>query len=109
MSAVALVLDIAAVALLVFIAQRVHGLSPGAAPSPTDPKPSERIRPMSLSDQERHRHGLALVRRTIASGKHTKADVARWKEEFGPKPIAELLEDAKPEPSPPSSGPKSKE
>lgn len=46
---------------------------------------------MTLSANQRRRHGLALVRRVIASGKYTKKDVTRWENEFGADAIAPLL------------------
>lgn len=46
---------------------------------------------MTLSANQRRRHGLALVRRVIASGKYKKSDVKRWEDEFGADAIAPLL------------------
>ena len=38
---------------------------------------------MTLAAGSRRRHGLAHVRRAVASGNFTEADVERWTEELG--------------------------
>ncbi len=61
---------------------------------------------MTLAAGSRRKHALAYVRRMIASGDFTKADVARWTEELGDDVAGIVQELAPTKPTKPADGPK---
>ncbi len=60
---------------------------------------------MSLAPGSRRKHALAYVRRTIAAGDFSKADVARWTKELGDV-VADIVEELAPTKPKPADGPK---
>lgn len=112
-----LAFQVGVVVSLWLVAARIRGIGADDDARPSRPLPQaahefihEGSRPMTLSDNQRRRHGLALVRRTIASGKYTKKDVSRWEDEFGTETVQELLpEDSKTTTSSSFTSSKSKE
>lgn len=109
-----LAFELGAVVCLGLIAARLRRLhhldAPRPLPQPTTDPTYTKDRPMSMSANERRRHGLALVRRTIASGKYSKRDIARWEDEFGAEAVQDLLpEDSKSATPSSSTSSKSKE
>lgn len=53
---------------------------------------------MTMSQQQLRNLGLAHVRKAVASGKYTSADVKRWKAELGTEPVQKILAAYEPEP-----------
>ena len=62
--------------------------------TPTEPPASEAR--MSMSQQQLQTLGLSRVRRVVASGKYSAADVKKWKSELGEKPVQQILDAAEP-------------
>jgi hypothetical protein len=50
---------------------------------------------MNVSANEQRNRGLNFVRRQIATGKATKADIERWAKELGPE-VHQIAQDAAP-------------
>lgn len=56
-----------------------------------DSEPDKEEPLMTMSDQQLNTLGLSHVRRKVASGKYTAADVKRWKEELGEARVQEIV------------------